>query len=91
MTVMDHEDFAVPDDRTDIEACMTCLSDDAALLHSKNPEDEVADNMLKAEAYMRDMHDAIRWAYGKLHHAHYSRQDDALMLDRMKLLLEYGA
>jgi hypothetical protein len=34
---------------TDFEACMTCLSDDAALLHAQNPEDEIADNMLLAE------------------------------------------
>jgi len=90
MTVMDNEDPALPDELTAIEACMTRLSDDAALLHSKNPEDEIADNMLKAEAYLRDMHEAIRWAYSKLHHANYGKQDDALMLDRMKLLLEYG-
>lgn len=43
MTVMSNEDPALPDDLTVIDACMTCLSDDAALLHSKNPEDEVAD------------------------------------------------
>lgn len=46
MTVMSNEDPALPDDLTVIDACMTCLSDDAALLHSKNPEDEVADNLL---------------------------------------------
>lgn len=91
MTVMSHEHPDIPEELTDLEACMTCLSDDAALLHGKNPEDEIADNMLKAEAYLRDMHDAIRWAYSKLRHASYSKQDDALMLDRMKLLLEYGA
>ena len=55
MTVMDNEDPALPDDRPVIEACMTCLSDDAALLHGENPEDEVADNMLQAEALMREM------------------------------------
>ena len=55
MTVMDNEDPALPDDLTVLDACMTCLSDDAALLHDKNPEDEVADNMLKAEELMREM------------------------------------
>lgn len=32
----------------------------------------------------------VRWAYGKLHRQTYSKQEDALMLDRMKLLLEHG-
>lgn len=31
-----------------------------------------------------------RWAYSKLHHMSYSKPDDALMMDRMKLLLEHG-
>lgn len=52
--VHDHDDEAA-DDVTAIEACMTCLSDDAALLHRTNPEDEVADNMMLAEGFMRDM------------------------------------
>ena len=34
---MSHEDPAVPDELTDIEACMTCLSDDAALLRAAEP------------------------------------------------------
>ena len=55
MTVMSYEEPDIPDELPVIEACMTCLSDDAALLHSKNPEDEVADNMLKAEELMREM------------------------------------
>lgn len=33
---------------------------------------------------------ALRWAYSKLHHINFTRQDDALMLDRFKLLLEHG-
>lgn len=40
---------------TAIEACMACLSDDAALLHSVNSGDEMADNMLRAETLMGDM------------------------------------
>lgn len=35
--------------------------------------------------------DMVRWAYSKLHHVNYTKQEDALMLDRMKLLLEHGA
>lgn len=38
-------------------------------------------------AYFLEM---IRWAYSKLHHVEFSNQDDALMLDRMKLLLEHN-
>jgi hypothetical protein len=55
MTVMDDDSPDLPEELPAIEACMTCLSDDAALLHGKNPEDEVADNMLVAEQYMRAM------------------------------------
>lgn len=32
----------------------------------------------------------IRWSYSKLHHLEFSNLDDALMLDRMKFLLEHG-
>lgn len=32
----------------------------------------------------------LRWAYSKLHHVNFTKQDDALMLDRFKLLLEHG-
>lgn len=46
---------------------------------------------LDDEAGESDLHDMVRWAYCKLHHARYSKQEDALMLDRMKLLLERGA
>lgn len=35
-----------------------------------------------------DLHDMVRWAYRKLHNTSYSKQEDALMLDRMKLLLD---
>lgn len=71
MTVMSNEDPALPDDLTVIDACMTCLSDDAALLHGKNPEDEVADNMLKAEELMREMADLLAAVLGN-----FTRDDD---------------
>jgi hypothetical protein len=32
----------------------------------------------------------LRWAYSKLHHVSFTKQDDALMQDRLKLLLEHG-
>jgi hypothetical protein len=39
---------------------------------------------------VEELKQMVVWAYSKLHHASYSKQDDALMLDRMKLLLEFG-
>ena len=51
----DHDAEEAADDVTAIEACMTCLSDDAALLHRANPEDEVADNMLRAEGLIGNL------------------------------------
>lgn len=71
MTVMSNEDPALPDDLPVIEACMTCLSDDAAMLRSKNPEDEVADNMLQAEELMREMADLLAAVLGN-----FARDDD---------------
>jgi hypothetical protein len=32
----------------------------------------------------------LAWAYGKLHHANFAKQEDALKLDEIKLLLEHG-
>ena len=71
MTVMSYEEPDIPDDLPVIEACMTCLSDDAALLHVKNPEDEVADNMLKAEELMREMADLLAAVLGT-----FTREDE---------------
>ncbi len=71
MTVMSNEEPDIPDELPEIEACMTCLSDDAALLHSKNPEDEIADNMLKAEGMMREMADLLGAVLGN-----FTRDDD---------------
>lgn len=34
--------------------------------------------------------EVARWAYGKLHARTFSDLDDALMLDRIKLLLEHA-
>lgn len=55
MTVMDDNHPEWPEELPAIDACMMRLSDDAALLHSKNPKDEMAENMLVAEQYMRAM------------------------------------
>ena len=70
MTVMDNEDPALPDDLTVLDA-HDVLSDDATLLHGKNPEDEVADNMLKAEEPMREMADLLAAVLGN-----FTRDDD---------------
>jgi hypothetical protein len=32
----------------------------------------------------------LTWAYGKLHHASFSKLEDNLKLDEIKLLLEHG-
>jgi hypothetical protein len=50
---------------------------------------DIAEQAARA-AEVEDLRDMVRWAYGKLHHVNYSNQEDALMLDRMKLLLEHG-
>ena len=46
---MSHEDPAVPDELTDIEACMTCLSDETARIYA-----EKAAAPLVAEAIFAD-------------------------------------
>lgn len=43
-----------------------------------------------SEAEVERLTDLVRWAYSKLHMMHFSRQEDALRLDEMKLLLEHG-
>jgi len=53
--IVKQEKYMEDQEPTAVEACMACLSDDAATLHSVNPEDEVADNMLRAETLMGDM------------------------------------
>ena len=46
MTVMTHEDPALPEAEIDeCEAVMACLGDDAALLRRDNPDCEIAANM----------------------------------------------
>lgn len=32
----------------------------------------------------------VQWAYSKLHDRNFTREEDALKLDEMKLLLEFG-
>jgi hypothetical protein len=42
-------------------------------------------------AEIHRLNDLVRWAYSKLHHVSFTRVEDALKLDEMKLLLEHGA
>lgn len=37
-----------------------------------------------------DCLELLAWAYSKLQHGSFSKMDDALQLDRIKLLLEHG-
>lgn len=56
---------------------------------SGNPNVDPA--FVNAAAHADDpLVDMIRWSYSKLHHVAFSNLDDALMLDRMKFLLEHG-
>lgn len=66
------------------------LQDKADLCRNEGASD-IAALLDEAALCVGDLQDMVRWAYSKLHHASYSKQEDALMLDRMKLLLEHGA
>lgn len=50
---------------------------------------DIAGLLNEAALCVGDLQDMVRWAYSKLHHMSYRKPDDALMLDRMKLLLEH--
>lgn len=41
-------------------------------------------------AEIDDLEEIICWCYSKIHHISFSKKEDALMLDRIKLLLETG-
>ena len=45
-----------------------------------------AEVLLASAALLDDMGDIVIWAYRKLHHVNFNDQDDALMLERMKML-----
>lgn len=65
------------------------LENEADLCRSDGADD-IAALLDEAALCVGDLHDMVRWAYSKLHHMSYSKPEDALMLDRMKLLLEHG-
>ena len=75
------------DKQTDL---ISRLQNEADLCRNEGADD-VAALLDDAAAGVGDLNDMVRWAYSKLHHASYSKMEDALMLDRMKLLLEHGA
>ena len=66
------------------------LENEADLCRNDGAAD-IAGLLDEAACCVDDLQNMVRWAYSKLHHMSYSKQDDALMLDLMKLLLEYGA
>lgn len=49
--------------------------------------DEQLLQMQSEVAFLRDM---LAWANGKLQHLSFSKMDDAMMLDAIKLYLEHG-
>lgn len=59
------------------------------ILRALGMEDE-GDPVEKVECLI-EAEDLVRWAYSKLNYMSYSNQDDALMLDRMKLMLSHSA
>ena len=65
------------------------LQDEADLCRNEGASD-IAALLDEAACCVGDLQDMVRWAYSKLHRMNYSRPEDALMLDRMKLLLEHG-
>lgn len=52
--------------------------------------DAATELAIEVSASDADLVEMVRWAYGKLHHQSYSKMEDALMLDSIKLLLEHG-
>lgn len=71
MTMMDNKDPELSDELPAIEACMMCLDDHAALLLKEDPENEMGDTMLTAEAFMCEM--ALLLAEVE---ANFTRDDD---------------
>lgn len=71
------------------EDMISRLENEADLCRNDGASD-IAALLDEAALCVGDLQDMVRWAYSKLHHMSYSKPDDALMLDRMKLLLEHG-
>lgn len=58
---------------------------------SRFDEEPDGDPHGECAAEIAHLTELVRWAYSKLHDRNFSRQEDALKLDEMKLLLEFGA
>ena len=71
------------------EDMISRLENEADLCRNDGAAD-IAGLLDEAALCVGDLQDMVRWADSKLHHMSYSKLDDALMLDRMKLLLEHG-
>lgn len=71
------------------EDMISRLENEADLCRNDGAAD-IAVLLDEAACCVGDLQDMVRWAYSKLHHMSYSRPDDALMMDRMKLMLEHG-
>ena len=71
------------------EDMISRLENEADLCRNDGASD-IAGLLDEAAGCVGDLQDMVRWAYSKLHHMNYSKPEDALMLDRMKLLLEHG-
>lgn len=55
---------------------------------AEDPEDTA--NRLALVAERDALRHMVTWAYSKLHSREFSKQDDALELDRLKLYTEHG-
>ncbi len=55
---------------------------------AEEPEDTAARLALVAER--DELRNMAMWAYSKLRNMSYSKQEDALMLDRFQLMAEHG-
>jgi hypothetical protein len=71
------------------EGMISRLENEADLCRNDGAGD-IAALLDEAALCVGDLQDMVRWAYSKLHRVGYSKPEDALMLDRMKLLLEHG-
>ena len=50
--------------------------------------EEWENQFISGESERDELIDMVRWAYSKLHSYSFSKQEDALMLDQMKLYFE---
>lgn len=48
-------------------------------------EDAWEQQFQSGENEREELYEMLRWAYSKLHHVHFSKMEDALMLDKIKL------